>query len=194
MASASSNDSTLDSWRRSWEREISNKRSGDDHQTSDPNKRQQVLQNGVVPGTKIPTSTSSFSEIFHFNRKNSIARSLQVNQAGEDSFDQQSEHLKKFVIGLDYGTTFTSVSYSIHPTDEEPLRAFPWDVKSITDWPNAGSSRNRKQVPTESWYSSIPIDREKPRYPGNNSNGACEADIRNRSHRDVSQASVISPL
>jgi len=69
---------------------------------------------------------------------------------------------RKFVIGLDYGTTFTSVSYSIHPLDEEHLRAFPWEIKSISNWPQANTPvlAAAEQVPTETWYSPIPVDRK----------------------------------
>ena len=88
-------------------------------------------------------------------------RSTQPSLAPDDLAVPDSTRPKKFVIGLDYGTTFTSVSYSIHPIDEEVLRAFAWDVKSITNWPNA-SNPSSKQVPTESWYSESPIDRTIP--------------------------------
>ncbi|PVH73657.1 hypothetical protein DL98DRAFT_594843 [Cadophora sp. DSE1049] len=51
---------------------------------------------------------------------------------------------RKFVIGLDYGTTFTSVAY----------------VKNIINWPEDGNAGARAQVPTELWYSPVSIPRD----------------------------------
>ena len=70
-----------------------------------------------------------------------------------------NRELQRFVVGLDYGTTFTSVSYFSHPMDEENPRAFPSDIKSIMNWPEDGMGGIRRQLPTESWYSSTPRDR-----------------------------------
>ncbi|APA11404.1 hypothetical protein sscle_07g061740 [Sclerotinia sclerotiorum 1980 UF-70] len=54
---------------------------------------------------------------------------------------------QKFVIGVDFGTTFTS-------------------LLSIKNWPDDLSSGDaggtRPQVPTETWYSTIPLSREAP--------------------------------
>ncbi|PVH73664.1 hypothetical protein DL98DRAFT_430923 [Cadophora sp. DSE1049] len=69
---------------------------------------------------------------------------------------------KQFVIGLDYGTTFTSVSYYSYPESEDNPRALPSDVKSIVNCPEDGMSGMRRQIPTESWYSTIPKVRIPP--------------------------------
>jgi hypothetical protein len=68
-----------------------------------------------------------------------------------------SQQEKKFVIGLDYGTTFTSVSYYAFPANEDHPRAFPADIKSIVNWPEDGMGGMRRQIPTESWYSAKPM-------------------------------------
>ncbi|KAJ5054792.1 uncharacterized protein L3040_001056 [Drepanopeziza brunnea f. sp. 'multigermtubi'] len=69
---------------------------------------------------------------------------------------------KKFVIGLDYGTTFTSVSYYTCPENEDNPQALPSDIKNIVNWPDDGMSGMRRQVPTECWYSTIPKTRILP--------------------------------
>lgn len=77
---------------------------------------------------------------------------------------------KKFIVGVDYGTTFTSVSYYVCSTTEEYPQVFPGDVKSIINWPDDSVDGQRKQVPSEIWYPKEPIarqilvDREEPGY------------------------------
>jgi hypothetical protein len=66
---------------------------------------------------------------------------------------------RKFLVGLDYGTTFTTVSYFAYPANDQNPRAFPSDVQSIMNWPLDGNSGVRKQVPTESWYSPTTMHR-----------------------------------
>ncbi|KAF7922130.1 uncharacterized protein EAE98_008341 [Botrytis deweyae] len=84
--------------------------------------------------------------------------------AGEHSKNFTTE--KKFVIGVDFGTTFTSVSYFFHPINERHPRAFPEQILSIKNWPEDLSSGDaggtRPQVPSETWYSPIPLSREAP--------------------------------
>ncbi|KAF7929793.1 hypothetical protein EAE99_004697 [Botrytis elliptica] len=84
--------------------------------------------------------------------------------AGEHSKNFTIE--KKFVIGVDFGTTFTSVSYFFHPINERHPRAFPEQLLSIKNWPedlsNGDADGTRPQVPSEIWYSPIPLSREAP--------------------------------
>ncbi|KAI9650554.1 hypothetical protein NHQ30_000571 [Ciborinia camelliae] len=68
---------------------------------------------------------------------------------------------EKVVVGLDYGTTFTSVSYSIVPIDNGNMKGSANDVMSVINWPGDGEDGERKQVPTESWYSPDPIERHQ---------------------------------
>ncbi|ESZ94881.1 hypothetical protein SBOR_4757 [Sclerotinia borealis F-4128] len=60
---------------------------------------------------------------------------------------------KKFILGIDFGTTFTSVSYFSHPINEQYPRAAPSELRSITNWPDdlacSESNGTRPQVPTE---------------------------------------------
>ncbi|TGO49691.1 hypothetical protein BCON_0203g00020 [Botryotinia convoluta] len=65
----------------------------------------------------------------------------------------------KVVVGLDYGTTFTSVSYSIVPINCGNMKGSANDVLSVINWPSDGEDGERKQVPTESWYSPEPVER-----------------------------------
>ncbi|CCD54394.1 hypothetical protein BofuT4_P124420.1 [Botrytis cinerea T4] len=67
----------------------------------------------------------------------------------------------KVVIGLDYGTTFTSVSYSIVPINCGNMKSSANDVLSVINWPSDGEDGERKQVPTESWYSPEPVERHR---------------------------------
>ncbi|RAL67075.1 hypothetical protein DID88_007855 [Monilinia fructigena] len=65
---------------------------------------------------------------------------------------------EKVIIGLDYCTTFTSVSYSIVPINSGNIKGSTSDVMSVTSWPMDGEDGERRQVPTESWYSSEAIE------------------------------------
>lgn len=89
--------------------------------------------------------------------------------SNEGSSAQRSSNLRmniikpteKVVVGLDYGTTFTSVSYSIVPIDNGNMKGSANDVMSVINWPSDGEDGERKQVPTESWYSPEPIERHR---------------------------------
>ncbi|KAL3432223.1 hypothetical protein BDV09DRAFT_134023 [Aspergillus tetrazonus] len=59
----------------------------------------------------------------------------------------------KFIIGLDYGTTFSSVSYIKFDSARPPPTLLGAQIGSITDWPGVDSrARNIPEVPSESWY------------------------------------------
>ncbi|CZR65043.1 uncharacterized protein PAC_14943 [Phialocephala subalpina] len=62
---------------------------------------------------------------------------------------------RTFVIGLDYGTTFTS---------------------SIRNWPSDGHSGSREQVPTELWYSSDAFVRQESDADADSSVGEADAE------------------
>jgi hypothetical protein len=74
-------------------------------------------------------------------------------------FDALPSDIKEFVVGIDYGTTFTSISYYAvdGPGPESSARAS--DVKTVKEWPDAPHELY-EQVPTETWYSPIPMNRE----------------------------------
>ena len=73
----------------------------------------------------------------------------------ENIANSNSSTIHKYVVGVDYGTTFTSVSWIKHPAAQERPVASHWDIKSVMNWPDSGISGSRKQVPSETWYSSI---------------------------------------
>ncbi|KAI9056206.1 hypothetical protein LZ554_001134 [Drepanopeziza brunnea f. sp. 'monogermtubi'] len=79
----------------------------------------------------------------------------------EDELDQEppKKRPRKFVIGLDYGTTFTSVAYVAHAIDDKTPRFSSREVKNIINWPEDGNGGARAQVPTEMFYSPVPIFR-----------------------------------
>jgi hypothetical protein len=82
------------------------------------------------------------------------------NFGGRASDEVESK--KKYVVGIDYGTTFTSVSFFKCTENNENPQAFPWEVISIENWSQNDGEKDRKQVPTEIWYSSKPMNREPP--------------------------------
>ncbi|KAM3088283.1 hypothetical protein ACMFMG_002337 [Clarireedia jacksonii] len=62
---------------------------------------------------------------------------------------------QKFVLGVDFGTTFSSVSYYICPKSG-PRKALPKEVMTIKNWPWDGATGDRTQVPTELRIPSHP--------------------------------------
>ena len=72
--------------------------------------------------------------------------------------DAQLGPSKKFVIGIDYGTTFTSVSYYAIETEGSEKSARAADIKTVKEWPDAPYEAD-EQVPTQTWYSPIPMKR-----------------------------------
>ena len=64
--------------------------------------------------------------------------------------------LQKFVIGIDFGTTNSSVAYVMHGVDERNPRISPKEVKYVLNWPQDGNGGARAQVPTE-LVSNLPL-------------------------------------
>ncbi|KAL2068408.1 hypothetical protein VTL71DRAFT_16506 [Oculimacula yallundae] len=111
--------------------------------------------NGVVqPGSK-PARRSAFAgaadDTVFLN-----------NDDGELGQPPPANLPRKFVVGLDYGTTFTSVAYVAHAIDDKTPRFTSKEVKNIINWPEDGNGGARAQVPTEMWYSPVPITRDAP--------------------------------
>ena len=77
--------------------------------------------------------------------------------------DETNEPVNSFLVGLDFGTTFSSVSFATVPaSDPEGFRHIQAsDVKNITNWPGEPSGF-AEQVPTEIWYPRKPIKRSSP--------------------------------
>ncbi|KAH7305654.1 hypothetical protein BKA65DRAFT_443255 [Rhexocercosporidium sp. MPI-PUGE-AT-0058] len=68
----------------------------------------------------------------------------------------------RFKVGIDYGTTFSGVSYAVNKLNEDDdsvLRSS--DVKTIKNWPHEPTGL-AEQVPTESWYPAVPMQRTAP--------------------------------
>ncbi|KAJ5609919.1 hypothetical protein N7528_009185 [Penicillium herquei] len=58
-----------------------------------------------------------------------------------------------FLVGIDFGTTMTSVSYYKFKLGRRPVNGVSKQaIKSIVSWPGAASSQNKGEVPTESLY------------------------------------------
>ncbi|KAF3384715.1 hypothetical protein F1880_001924 [Penicillium rolfsii] len=58
-----------------------------------------------------------------------------------------------FLVGIDFGTTMTSVSYYKFKHGRRPgVQNAKQAIKSIISWPGAASSQNRGEVPSESLY------------------------------------------
>ncbi|KAF7590293.1 hypothetical protein BBP40_003030 [Aspergillus hancockii] len=58
----------------------------------------------------------------------------------------------KFIVGLDYGTTYSSISYIRYDQENSKTTALREHIKSVSDWPNPGQSARCPEVPSESWY------------------------------------------
>lgn len=82
---------------------------------------------------------------------------LESDNSGDDKLPAGAE-CREITIGIDYGTTYTSVSYLGHAAGNDGTTVYPEDVKAISNYPEdlVGISF---QVPTEHWYSAIPIAR-----------------------------------
>ena len=76
---------------------------------------------------------------------------------------------KYFTVSIDFGTTFSSVSFIALPMDEPNLFVHPEAIQSIINYPDEpsqGLRDKRREVPTESWYPSNPLG-EVQNEPGN---------------------------
>ncbi|TAQ88600.1 hypothetical protein B7494_g3060 [Chlorociboria aeruginascens] len=101
------------------------------------------------PGPKRRIHTSQTHQRIRSNREHE-ASSSNLRSAHEP---------RKFIIGIDYGTTLTKISYLTHPIGQLNPQAFPWEVKTIRNWPYDTPTNPKKQVPSESWYSHVPLKR-----------------------------------
>ena len=64
---------------------------------------------------------------------------------------------KCFTVSIDFGTTFSSVSFIALPVDEPNPFVHPEAIQSIINYPDEpsqGLRDKRREVPTESWYPS----------------------------------------
>lgn len=81
-----------------------------------------------------------------------------------EEIDNQSlppPKLRNYTIGVDFGTTFSSISYFAYETADEKAGVRASDIRSIKNWPEDNVSNGRsEQVPMAIWYSPIPIERD----------------------------------
>ncbi|KUJ10103.1 uncharacterized protein LY89DRAFT_596948 [Mollisia scopiformis] len=77
----------------------------------------------------------------------------------EDDTPHLGSRIRYILIGIDYGTTFTSISYFTYFDGEAVTTIYPSDIATISNWPEDPMRGLNLHVPTEQWYSSIPINR-----------------------------------
>lgn len=87
------------------------------------------------------------------------------NGASEDVEMQDPDHelyqdaapAKHFTVAIDFGTTFSSVSFIALGSAETKKHIHPNQIFSVEQYPNAPSMyyEQRKEVPTESWYPRV---------------------------------------
>jgi hypothetical protein len=69
--------------------------------------------------------------------------------------------LQNYIIGVDFGTTFSSISYYAYSTADEDAGVRTSDIKTITNWPEDNVNNGRSdQVPMVIWYPPTPIQRD----------------------------------
>lgn len=62
-----------------------------------------------------------------------------------------------FIVAVDYGTTYTSVSYIKFDPKDRPNDIDIHEIQSIQNWPMAHGGtkpQNKEEVPSESWYAN----------------------------------------
>lgn len=62
---------------------------------------------------------------------------------------------RRFVVSIDFGTTFSSVSFIAFAENESMLAVHPSEINSVVNYPDEpplGLRERRREVPTESWY------------------------------------------
>ncbi|CRG87920.1 Replication polyprotein [Talaromyces islandicus] len=57
-----------------------------------------------------------------------------------------------YIVGLDFGTTMTSISYYSFKSGKRPAKVPQSKIKDITHWPLSGRDQRRGEVPSESVY------------------------------------------
>ncbi|KAJ5741976.1 hypothetical protein N7533_011385 [Penicillium manginii] len=71
--------------------------------------------------------------------------------------DPESPSNFTFIVALDYGTTYTSVSYIKFDPKDRPDDIDLHEIQAIQNWPRAHGGtnpQNKEEVPSESWYAN----------------------------------------
>lgn len=63
------------------------------------------------------------------------------------------------LVAIDYGTTFTSVSFFKFSKEDKDKVVYPADVSTISNWPDDHPNAHSLQLPSELYYSSAPVTR-----------------------------------
>lgn len=66
--------------------------------------------------------------------------------------NRQTEKPPSYIVGIDFGTTMTSVSYYRIRSTPQPPAALRDEIKFVSHWPGAGIHQNRGEVPSEMVY------------------------------------------
>ena len=165
MTSSSRNielDVDLDIFRQDWHEELINKQTAEaiEANLQSSSSRQTSKVDGRSSSNQSSATSHQASQgVFNFNQPSQSYGSTRTTRESLPSFRNQPEP-KKFIIGIDYGTSNTSISFFSHPLHEgNPTIRRVWDIQSIANWPDSGILGWCKQVPSESWYSLTPIKR-----------------------------------
>jgi hypothetical protein len=139
--------------------------------------RNNTPKNSFLPSTKKGQSTQSrrahTSSLSHQSKHTSVISRAVHFDLSANRWDRENPWVsdidanggdtrRRFIVGIDYGTTFTSVSYHVSSDEDDQTRVFPHEIGVITEWPHDGLDGNQMQLPTETWYSSVPKNRGRP--------------------------------
>jgi hypothetical protein len=165
MTSSSRNvelDVDLDIFRQGWHEELTAGQTAEAIEANLPlpSSRQTSKVDGKSSSNQLSaTSHQASLGVLNFNQPSQSYSNTRSTRESLPSFRSQPEP-KKFIIGIDYGTSNTSISFFSHPLhDENPTIQRVWDIQSIANWPDSGILGWCKQVPSEIWYSLTQIKR-----------------------------------
>ena len=98
-----------------------------------------------------------FPEAFPHVHRDQAAEDVEMKDL-DPEVDQQVAS-KHFTVAIDFGTTFSSVSFIALESPETKRRIHPNQICSVEQYPYAPSLYydQRKEVPTESWYPRVAL-------------------------------------
>jgi hypothetical protein len=127
----------------------------------------------MPPKRTSPTTSHSANASKRYRTRNAAIYSpasstdrATIADSNDDVEENNSTH-NHFIIGLDYGTTYSSVSW-MELKPNEPNEKAP-AVHAISDYPNDFLNHGQStQVPTETWYHRLSADHSKSTTPDSN--------------------------
>jgi len=81
--------------------------------------------------------------------------SVDVEMSGSGTPFEGTDVRRRFIVSIDFGTTFSSVSFIAFAENETLLAVDPSEINSVVNYPDEpplGLRERRREVPTESWY------------------------------------------